>query len=174
MGVRLAPPAAPDPQAVEAFRAARGVAPFGPFPTLLHHPPLLARVEALGRAVRFEGGLPDDAREIAILATAAAWEQRIEWAIHAPIALKAGVAEGAIAKIALGAPPDDATPAQTAAWAFAHELHAARDVSDATFAAALEAFGAAGVVELAVLAGYYAMLAMVMNMARAEHQGTPA
>ena len=46
------------------------------------------------------------------------------------------------------------------------ELQRNHSVSDATYARALAKFGEAGIVEATSLAGYYAMLAMVMNTAR--------
>ena len=41
-----------------------------------------------------------------------------------------------------------------------------KSVSDPTYARAVAKFGEAGVVDLVALAGYYLMLAMVLNMAR--------
>jgi 4-carboxymuconolactone decarboxylase len=46
------------------------------------------------------------------------------------------------------------------------ELQRNHAVSDATYARALARFGEPGIVEAASLAGYYSMLAMVMNIAR--------
>ena len=155
-----------DAGASATFRAARGVAPFGPFVPLLHHPALLERVESLGRAIRYEGALAADVREAAILATASFWRQPVEWAIHAPEAARAGLSEPALDALAAGRPPDDAPPQVRAAVAFVSELHRTQEVSDGAYAAVLAAFGTAGVIELVALAGYYALLAMVMNVAR--------
>ena len=165
---------APDPMtaaqaaAAQAFRAARGVAPFGPFVPLLHHPDVMTRLDALGRQLRYEGTLPDDVREIVVLTTAVAWAQAVEWSIHAPIARAAGCTAATLAAIEAGAEPD-APDHQRAAWAFADALHRTRDVSDAVFDRSVAAFGAGGAVELAALCGYYATLAMIMNMARTAH-----
>ena len=46
------------------------------------------------------------------------------------------------------------------------ELQNNQSVSDATYAKAVSKFGEPGVVELASIQGYYAYLAMVMNVAR--------
>lgn len=46
------------------------------------------------------------------------------------------------------------------------ELDATQAVSDATYARAVAAFGEAGVVDLTAVAGYYATLAMILNVAR--------
>ena len=55
---------------------------------------------------------------------------------------------------------------ETAVYDLLTELQQNHSVSDATYARALAMFGEAGVVETTSLAGYYAMLAMVMNTAR--------
>ena len=49
---------------------------------------------------------------------------------------------------------------------FLAELFDHRAVSDTTYARALERFGERGIVDLTGLAGYYATLAMVLNVAR--------
>jgi 4-carboxymuconolactone decarboxylase len=49
---------------------------------------------------------------------------------------------------------------------YTHELLATQAVSDATYARAVAAFGEAGVVDLTAVAGYYATLAMILNVAR--------
>ena len=46
------------------------------------------------------------------------------------------------------------------------ELQRHQSVSDATYARALAKFGEAGIVEATSMAGYYTLLAMVMNTAR--------
>ena len=46
------------------------------------------------------------------------------------------------------------------------ELQRNHGVSDATYARALARLGEAGIVETASIAGYYTLLAMVMNTAR--------
>ena len=166
---RLMRPSVDDPAAAEAanaFQEARGVAPFGPFVPLLHHPALLARVEALGRGVRYQGDLPDDVREVAVLATAAAWQQSTEWSIHAPVAVAAGVAQSTLDALQRGGMPDDAPWPQVCAIRFVQQVHALRDVEDPVFDAAMKAFGPAGLIELSVLAGYYALLAVVLNVTR--------
>lgn len=165
--VRLPAPTTPDATAVAAFTQARGVPPFGPFVPLLYAPALLPRAEALGRAVRYEGKLPDAVREIAILTTAHAWNQRVEWTIHAPVALAAGCSQASLDAIAAGFAPDE--PVQATAWRVAQALHRTRDLDDANYADGLAVFGPEQLIELVVLCGYYAMLAMVMNTARTAH-----
>lgn len=151
-----------------AFRIARGVDPFGPFVPLLHHPALINRVEPLGRALRYEGSLAADVRESAILATATFWRQPVEWAIHAPEARRAGLSDATLDAIAAGFPPDCARTDIQVAVGFVAELYSTQAVSDETYGAAVQVFGVVGVIELTTLAGYYGMLAMLMNVARTQ------
>lgn len=51
----------------------------GPFQVLLHSPELAKRIAATGAYARFEGGLPQDMREIAILTVAREMNSLFEW-----------------------------------------------------------------------------------------------
>jgi 4-carboxymuconolactone decarboxylase len=51
-------------------------------------------------------------------------------------------------------------------YAFSTELQVNRAVSDATYAALVARFGERGAIDLAGINGYYALLAMTMNVAR--------
>lgn len=135
----------------------------GPFSVLLNSPDLAGRVGRLGAYVRYEGDLPDEDREVAILATARAVDCPYEWAAHAPIAREVGVPESVIDGIADRAETAAmAAPAATVV-AYAREILGDHAVSDATFARARDRYGEVGVVELTATIGYYAMLACVLN-----------
>lgn len=61
------------------------------------------------------------------------------------------------------------------AYAFSTELTRNRAVSDATYAALVARFGEQGAIDLTGINGYYALLAMTMNVARtAPPEGGPA
>ena len=138
----------------------------GPFVPLLRSPELMARVQKLGEYLRFESVLPDRIKELAILIVARHWDQGYEWSFHLPLALKAGVTRETAEAIAEGRPPEGLTSEETAAYRLLGELLQTRQVGNETYAAALQAFGEAGVVELIAFGGYYGLLAMVMNTAR--------
>jgi 4-carboxymuconolactone decarboxylase len=138
----------------------------GPFIPLLRSPVLMGRVDKLGEYLRYESKLPARIREFAICIVARQYSQNVEWAIHYPIALAAGVTEDSLAAIAQGRRPAALTEAETALWDFLSELTMHRGVSDATYGQAVREFGETGVIDLIGLAGYYAMIAMVMNVAR--------
>ena len=138
----------------------------GPFVPLLRSPGLMERAQKLGAYLRFESALPDRIKELAILAVAAHWGQGYEWAFHLPLALKAGVARETAQALAEGRAPEQLTAEDAAALDLVGELQADRTVSEPTYRQAVALFGEAGAVDLAGFAGYYGLLAMVMNMAR--------
>jgi 4-carboxymuconolactone decarboxylase len=150
-------------QATEQFRALRGVEPFGPFVDLLASPELMTRVSALGEYLRYRSALPPKLSEFAILVTAAEWQQSLEWEIHAPIAMQAGVAETTLDALWSGATPPDLDPDQQVLYELCMELHRDHRVTPATHARAVTAFGEQGTMDAIGICGYYALLAMVLN-----------
>ena len=147
---------------------------YGPFLPLLRSPALLDRVARMGEYLRFESVLDARLRELVTCAVARHVSNQFEWVMHAPLALKAGVAASTIEALRTGARPKQLPPDEEAALDFAHELLRTNGASDATYAAALRCFGEQGVVELASLIGYFAMVSWVMNVARTPAQAGTA
>jgi len=157
--------------AVDELVAGRRGAVIGPFIATLRSPELTRRLQRLGEYVRFDAALPEKLRELAILLTASEWRQGFEWQVHAPIAATAGVAAETIASIAEGRRPASLDRDEEIVYSVCSELHRMHAVSDATWDAAVAAFGEQGVVDLVALTGYYTTLAMIMNAAQTEAQG---
>ncbi len=153
-------------KAVEAFTAARGTAPFGPFVPLLRSPEVMLRASALGEYLRYKNALPRKLGELAILVTARLWSQQFEWHHHRAFALEAGLAAETISALAEGRRPDGLAEEEAAVYDFLSELNANRSVSDASYARVLASFGERGIIDLVGIAGYYGLLAMAMNVAR--------
>ena len=145
---------------------------YGPFLPLLRSPQLLERVAKMGEYLRFESILDARVRELVTCAVARHQSNQFEWTMHAPLAVKAGVAEATIEALRLGARPKQLPGDEETALDFTRELLATNGVSDPTYQAAREAFGEQGVVELATLVGYFAMVNWVMNVARTPAQKT--
>jgi 4-carboxymuconolactone decarboxylase len=153
-------------EAAAAFAAERGVPVFGPFVPLLRSPELMLCASRMGLYLRYGSALPLRISEFAILIVAREWSQPVEWAIHHPIALKAGVAPETAQALAEGRRPDTMSADEALAYAFSTELMRNRAVSDATYAAVVAHFGEQGAIDLTGINGYYALLAMAMNVAR--------
>jgi len=139
---------------------------FGPFVPLLQVPALMEHIGNTGAALRFKGTLPDAVRELVICVVAREVGNQFEWQTHAPLAVKAGVAEDAVAAIGDGRRPRGLPADQACAAEFALELMLRNGVSDASYAEAVAQFGEAGTVELTALIGYFTMVCWVMNVAR--------
>ncbi|NKJ44809.1 carboxymuconolactone decarboxylase family protein [Novosphingobium sp. SG720] len=160
--------------AADALAAGPRQAVRGPFAVLLHSTGVFGPAQALGAYLRFESTIPARLRELAIIATARHWRQDYEWQVHAPLARDAGLAEAAIAAIAAGDVPQDLAPDECTVLDFTRQLHATGQVDDETFTRAQALLAPAGVVELCAICGYYAMLAMVMNVARNPSPPNPS
>jgi 4-carboxymuconolactone decarboxylase len=150
---------------------------YGPFLPLLRTPQLLERVAALGEQLRFHGSLDTRLRELVTCAAARHTTNQFEWLMHAPLAIKAGVAEATLGQLRAGARPKDLPADEEIALDFVRELLQTHGVSEPTYAAAVAKFGEAGVVELSMLVGYFVMVCWVMNVghtpAQAGAQGAP-
>lgn len=139
---------------------------FGPFVPLLQTPALMERIGKTGEALRFEGTLPDRIRELVICVVARETGNQFEWQTHAPLAIKAGVAPEAIDSLAAGRCPRGLPADEECVVDFVTELMRRHGVSDATYANSTSCFGEPGTVELTALAGYFAMVCWIMNVAR--------
>ena len=153
-------------QAAADFQSARKLPVFGPFEPLMYSPQLLSRARAMGDYLRYESALGHALTELAILITAREWTQDYEWAVHYPIALKAGIARECANDIAAGRRPTTLSPDEKTVFDFVHELLKNRQVSDATFQRAQFRFGSKGVVDMTGIVGYYSLLAMQLNVAK--------
>ncbi|EIZ78323.1 hypothetical protein WSK_3068 [Novosphingobium sp. Rr 2-17] len=160
--------------AAKAVQAGPRGAVRGPFAVLLNSPGAFAAAQGLGAYLRFESALPANLRELAILVTARHWRQDYEWQVHSAIARDAGLSELAIGSLAAGGEVLGLSAEESVVLAFCRQLHETGGVDDATFAAASALLGTAGVIDLCSVCGYYAMLAMVMNVARNPLPATPS
>jgi 4-carboxymuconolactone decarboxylase len=139
---------------------------YGPFVPLLRSPELMGHAQRLGEYLRYRSAIGTRLTELAILVTARAWNQQVEWAIHAPIAQQAGIAPAVIEAIAQRRQPQGMPADEAAVHDFCIELQRDKRVSDRVYGAALALFGEQGVVDLMGVNGYYTFLAMVMNAAQ--------
>jgi 4-carboxymuconolactone decarboxylase len=137
----------------------------GPFNAFLLQPRLGAALQALGSSVRYDTGLDDRCREIAILTVAAHWRSDFEWYAHEAVARAAGLTEADLSAIrdsrpdALSGP--EAVVARTAA-----ALLTRGDLTDPEYRTATDHLGPDGLFELLTLVGYYATLALQLRVFR--------
>jgi 4-carboxymuconolactone decarboxylase len=153
-------------KAAAEFAAVRNSAPTGPFGVLLRVPELMDLGFRWRQHVQFRSALDQRQTEFVILMTARHWTQQYEWNAHYAAAIKAGLKPETLAAVAEGRRPGQMADDETILYDLCMELQRHHSVSDATYARALEKFGEAGIVEATSMAGYYTLLAMVMNTAR--------
>ena len=138
----------------------------GPFVALLRSPEFMSRLQKTGEYLRFHSALGARLNEFAILVTAREWTQQFEWFAHYPIALKAGIKADVAQAIAEGRRPVGMAEDEEVVYDFCDELFRTQGVSDTTYTRAVTKFGEQGVIDMLGVAGYYSMLAMIMNVAR--------
>ena len=92
-------------KAAAEFAAGRGTPVFGPFIPLLRSPELMLAAKAMGDHLRYSSALPPKLNEFGILITARQWTQQYEWAVHYPIAIKAGLGPEIARAVAEGRRP---------------------------------------------------------------------
>jgi 4-carboxymuconolactone decarboxylase len=155
--------------AAAALIAGPRKAVIGPFIALLRSPVLMDRLQRVGEYLRFENTISGKLNELAILATARHVTNEFEWAVHYPLAAKAGIDIETLEALARGRRVASTPPDEALLLDFCQELLATHHVDDATYARALARWGEKGVVDLVGTVGYFVSVCLVMNMA-----GTPA
>ena len=137
----------------------------GPFNAFLLQPRLGSALQALGASVRYDTGLDDRCREIAILVVAAHWRSDFEWYAHEAVGRAAGLGDAELAALREDRHAElagrDSVVARTAA-----ALVTRGDLDDAEYGEAVGHIGPAGLFELLTLVGYYATLALQLRVFR--------
>jgi len=148
--------------------ASRGGSISGPFEAWLRSPMLADRAQRLGEYCRYQTSLPARLSELAILITARQWRANVEWQIHAPIARQQGLSDELIAALHSGQEPSFEQADEKVVYQLAQQMYEKRRVSDETYRAAVAALGESAVVELVGILGYYALVAMTLNVFEVE------
>lgn len=138
----------------------------GPFHALLRNPRLADQVRVLGHSIRFENSLPPALRELVILIAARFWSAQYEWYAHSRIAADAGLDSAIIKAIELGQRPETMSPDEALIYDLSTELLNDKDISDATYAAAIERYGELTVLDAVCTAGYFSLVALILNASR--------
>ena len=138
----------------------------GPFQAWLRSPVLADRLQKVGEYVRFQTSIPKGLNEFAILIAGRYWNSAFEWSYHYPLAIKGGIAPTVLADLSKGGVPTGMSEDEALVYDFSTELRRDKDVTDATYAKALERFGERGVVDLITVNGYYDLVCMTLNVAQ--------
>ena len=146
----------------------------GPFNALMRSPLTTDKALELGNHIRHGNSLSDRLVELAILVTGRHWTAQYEWWAHYKRAKEAGLPMHIADAIAENRRPERMQPDEEAIYEFSLELHRTRQVSDATWAKAKALFSEEQVIDLVATCGFYVLISMVLNVARAGIPGGEA
>jgi 4-carboxymuconolactone decarboxylase len=154
--------------AAAEFVATRKTPVFGPFIPLIRSPELMLQAKDMGDYLRYKNSIGQKLSEFTILIMAREWTQDYVWFVHYPLAIKAGVKPDIAEAVFEGRRPKGMSPDEETIYGFVTELNATKRVSDSTFAEAQKLVGDRGIIDISGLQGYYTLIAMSLNVARAE------
>ncbi len=129
---------------------------------LANHPKIVAAWSEFANTLRNGTRTPRALRELVILRGAQLAGSEYEWAQHLRMARKAGVREAQIAALGAWRKSSEFDSKERAALAIAEAVTEGR-VSDELYRGAMKHFDHHDYVELAVTAGFYAMVARVLD-----------
>jgi alkylhydroperoxidase family enzyme len=139
------------------------------FRMLANAPALIGPTLRLGEAILTRGELEPELRELVILHTARSTGTEYEWAQHAEIARLIGVAEAKIDAVGRGELVDQSLSAsQRLALRLVEQLLEAGTPGPDLVKRVEAELGRAQLLELLIVAGYYAMLGGVMRAVRID------
>ncbi len=154
----------------DAVKAIRRRPITGPFIVLMNSSPdLAARFAHLGHYFHARGQADESilsmrVRGFASLIGSRALNAPYEWSAWVNWAIEAGVPQATVDAIREGRPPQNLSAEEALITDFCMQLISGdHRVNDTTFKAALDHFGAQGLVELVVTLGYFAMIALPLN-----------
>jgi 4-carboxymuconolactone decarboxylase len=129
---------------------------------LANHPGIIAAWTEFANTLRHGSRTPRALRELVILRGAQVAASEYEWAQHLKMARKAGVREAQIAALASWRASSEFDAKEKAALALAEAVTQGR-VSDELYREVTRHFNHHDYVELAVTAGFYAMVARTLD-----------
>ena len=132
---------------------------------LARQPDLLSPFLGWAAALALHGVLSHRDHELLALRAASNCRSEFEWVEHVEYARAAGLTDDEIASVTASIVDGTWTPAEQALLRAADELHADRDIGEATWAALAEHYEAPALVEILFVVGQYTMLSMVANAA---------
>lgn len=168
----LEPPYEPDTEAMlrKWMPPGADVEPLALFRTLAVHDDLFARMRPLGAGILGHGRIEPREREIVIHRACARAGAEYEWGVHAVAFGKPlGLTDEQLTATVKGGPDDPAwSPEDALLVGLVDEIHDTATVSDALWAPLAERYTPDQLLELVITAGWYRLLAGVINAAQVE------
>ena len=134
---------------------------------LANHPAFVGAWTEFAQSMRADTKTPRALRELMILRSGQVQHSEYEWAQHLRMARKAGVREAQIEALADWRNAKEFSDQERAALALLEAVTAGK-MDDATWEAAAAQFSREEMVELVLVAGFYSMVARVLDALRVE------
>ena len=135
----------------------------GPFNAMLHFPQFGTATWDYIAVLSEHSTLPKSAHEVAILVVGARYSSRYQLYAHEHVAALSGLSEAQIATLAAGERPSDLGREEGVAYDIASQLTRGGQLPEATYRAAVSAFGEQGTAELVYLIAGYCLISVVLN-----------
>ena len=135
----------------------------GPGSVLAHVPELSRRSTALNQYLRNDSSLPKKIQEFTMLLTAREMDCQHIWNAHAASAREAGMRDDIVDDLRDGNEMEDLAEDEEATVNYTRAMLRDHYASRGAYQAALEQFGKQGLIELTMLIGNYAMIALAIN-----------
>ena len=135
----------------------------GPFIPWLRNAELADSNKKLGSFCRFNTSLSPRLSEIIILIVARKWNIYLEWQVHEPLAIEAGMSSDVIEALRVEVNPLFINKDEEIIYQFCCELLENKCVSDKLYDVALREFGSPMLVDIVAIVGYYCNVAMTLN-----------
>ena len=143
----------------------------GPYIALLRSPEAYIATARLSEYLRFKSPIGLKLTEFVSLISAWHMKARFQYGARYEGSLKHGVKPEVLEAIADGRRPVGMPEDEDITYEFVTELMVNKYVSDVTYDRALQKFGEQGVVDISAIAGYYAYIGLITNMARTPDNG---
>jgi 4-carboxymuconolactone decarboxylase len=147
----------------ELLKGYGSVPQFGPGSVLIHVPKVHKIMNALNQYLRNDSSLPKKVQELAMLVTARARDCAYIWNAHAASARAAGVPDALVNALRDRKPLPEMANDERAVVRFAGEYFRNNQLSRGAYQDVIEQFGKQGAIELGLVFGNYAALALLVN-----------
>jgi 4-carboxymuconolactone decarboxylase len=136
----------------------------GPWSAWLHQPEVGAAFWTVTKAMTAFKVLPDNVRQIVILAVGSRFKAAYEIYAHSAVAkARLQFSDSRLATLAAGERPGDLTDEEAAGYDVARALLDGGVLPEPTYRQALGLFGQSGVAELIYLVGHYCFVSVTLN-----------
>jgi 4-carboxymuconolactone decarboxylase len=130
---------------------------------MIYSPEMALRANRLAEYLAEESVLPEKIKRLAALIAARSMDCQYIWNAQAPAGRRAGLSDSLIDALRERKPLPDLPVDEAAMVHYGLELTATKQVSQATFRAALDQLGAQGLTEFTTSIGYFRLLALNAN-----------